>query len=209
MDLFGNALDSDAFMDFVAKYVVRRRNELAQDASYLNATAKKRNAEAMGKKYGVDVKDPAALKRKLEEIDALRERWKNPYSDSGLMDEIRAAWRGREGDDAPADAMAGRVETPGERLFREYAAGAWRTVGTDFSVSPTLREDLAAAYEHRLKAFFCTASTEKPNSQLATRRDFLPILCAWSQSPASQTILSQLKILSSVHQEKIQPACLA
>lgn len=133
MDLFGNALDNDAFMDFVAKYVVRRSNELAQDASYLNATAKKRNAEAMGKKYGVDVKDPAALKRKLEEINALRERWKNPYSDSGLMDEIRAAWRGREGDDAPADAMAGRVETPGERLFREYAAGAWRTVGVDFS----------------------------------------------------------------------------
>lgn len=49
MDLFGNALDSDAFMDFVAKYVVRRRNELAQDASYLNATAKKRNAEAMAR----------------------------------------------------------------------------------------------------------------------------------------------------------------
>lgn len=133
MDLFGNALDNDAFMDFVAQYVVRRRNELAQDASFLNATAKKRNAEAMGKKYGVDVKDPAALKRKLEEIDALRERWKNPYSDSGLMDEIRAAWRGRGGDDVPADAVAGRVESPSERLFREYSAGAWRTEGVDFS----------------------------------------------------------------------------
>lgn len=133
MDLFGNALDNDAFMDFVAQYVVRRRNELAQDASFLNATAKKRNAEAIGKKYGVDVKDPAALKRKLEEVDALRERWKNPYSDSGLMDEIRAAWRGRGGDDVPADAVAGRVETPSEKLFREYAAGAWRTEGVDFS----------------------------------------------------------------------------
>lgn len=40
---------------------------LVTDASYLNATAKKRNAEAMGKKYGVDVKDPVALKKKLAE----------------------------------------------------------------------------------------------------------------------------------------------
>lgn len=128
MDLFGNTLDNDEFMDFVAQYVVRRRNELAQDASYQNATAKKKNAEAMGKKYGVDVKDPVALKKKLAEINALRERWKNPYSDSELMDEIRAAWRGREGSDMPADAVASMAETPSERLFREYASMEWQTV---------------------------------------------------------------------------------
>ncbi len=133
MDLFGNTLDNDEFMDFVAQYVLRRRNELAQDASYLNATAKKRNAEAMGKKYGVDVKDPVALKKKLAEINALRERWKNPYSDSELMDEIRQAWRGREGNDMPADAVASMAETPSERLFREYAAREWQTEGVDYS----------------------------------------------------------------------------
>lgn len=133
MDLFGNTLDNDEFMDFVAQYVLRRRNELAQDASYLNATAKKRNAEAMGKKYGVDVKDPVALKKKLAEINALRERWKNPYSDSELMDEIRAAWRGREGSDMPADAVASMAETPSERLFREYAAREWQTERVDYS----------------------------------------------------------------------------
>ena len=133
MDLFGNTLDNDEFMDFVALYVLRRRNELAQDASYLNATAKKKNAEAMGKKYGVDVKDPVALKKKLAEINALRERWKNPYSDSELMDEIRQAWRGREGGDMPTDAVASKAETPSERLFREYAAREWQTERTDYS----------------------------------------------------------------------------
>ncbi len=133
MDLFGNTLDNDEFMDFVAQYVVRRRNELSQDASYLNATAKKRNAEAMGKKYGVDVKDPVALKKKLEEINALRERWKSPYSDSELMDEIRQAWRGREGSDMPADAVASMAETPSERLFREYASMEWQTERVDYS----------------------------------------------------------------------------
>ncbi len=133
MDLFGNTLDNDEFMDFVAQYVLRRRNELAQDASYLNATAKKRNAEAMGKKYGVDVKDPVALKKKLAEINALRERWKNPYSDSELMDEIRRAWRGREVNDMPADAVASTAETPSERLFREYAAREWQTERVDYS----------------------------------------------------------------------------
>ncbi len=133
MDLFGNTLDNDEFMDFVAQYVLRRRNELAQDVSYLNATAKKKNAEAMGKKYGVDVKDPVALKKKLAEINALRERWKNPYSDSELMDEIRNAWRAREGNDMPADAVASMAETPSERLFREYAAREWQTERTDYS----------------------------------------------------------------------------
>lgn len=52
MDEFGNELDNDEFMDFVAQYMLRRRNELAQDAGYLNATAKKKNAEAMGKNGG-------------------------------------------------------------------------------------------------------------------------------------------------------------
>lgn len=132
-DLFGNTLDNDEFMDFVAQYVLRRRNELAQDASYLNATAKKRNAEAMGKKYGVDVKDPVALKKKLAEINALRERWKNPYSDSELMDEIRAAWRSREGENMPADAAANKLEHPSEKLFREYASMDWKTERTDYS----------------------------------------------------------------------------
>lgn len=133
MDLFGNTLDNDAFMDFVAQYVVRRRNELAQDASYLNATAKKKNAEAMAKKYGVDVKDPVALKKKLAELNALRERWKNPYSDGELMDEIRNAWRAREGADVPEGAAASVAELPSERLFREYAAREWQTERTDYS----------------------------------------------------------------------------
>ena len=133
MDLFGNTLDNDEFMDFVAQYVLRRRNELAQDASYLNATAKKRNAEAMGKKYGVDVKDPVALKKKLAEINALRERWKNPYSDSELMGEIRAAWRSQDGENMPADAAANKLEHPSEKLFREYASMNWQTERTDYS----------------------------------------------------------------------------
>lgn len=132
-DLFGNTLDNDEFMDFVAQYVVRRRNELAQDATYLNTTAKKRNAEAMGKKYGVDVKDPVALKKKLEELNALRERWKSPYSDSELMDEIRAAWRGREGAEVQDGAEGSPDEQPSERLFREYAAMDWKTERTDYS----------------------------------------------------------------------------
>ncbi len=131
-DLFGNAMDDDAFMTFCSRYVVRRRNELAKDAQYLRMNAGKKNSAEMAKKYGVN--DPDALRAKLKELDTLRERWKRPYTDPELLDEIRAAWRGREGGDVPADAMASRVETPSEKLFREYASGAWRTEWTDFSV---------------------------------------------------------------------------
>lgn len=79
-DLFGNALGNDAFMDFAAKYIVRRRNELSKDASYLTTNVKRRNAAEMAKKYGVDIKDAEGMKKKLAQINLLRERWKSPYT---------------------------------------------------------------------------------------------------------------------------------
>lgn len=66
-------------------------------------------AESSGRN-GVDVKGPVALKKKLEELNALRERWKSPYSDSELMDEIRVAWRGREGAAVQDSAEVGMDE---------------------------------------------------------------------------------------------------
>lgn len=51
-DIESNIHDNQATPPEVAQYVERCRNELAQDASYLNATAKKKNAEAMGRCMG-------------------------------------------------------------------------------------------------------------------------------------------------------------
>lgn len=114
-DLFGNAIDDDAFMTFCSKYVVRRRNELAKDAQYLRMNAGRKNSAEMAKKYGVNVNDPDALRAKLNELDTLRERWKHPYTDPELLDEIREAFRA-ENPDAGMSAN--------ERVFKEYAENA-------------------------------------------------------------------------------------
>lgn len=92
-DLFGNAIDNDGFMDFVAQYVNRKRNELAKDIAYLRTNAGKRNSQAMAEKYGIKVGDAQGLKKQLAEMQALQDRWKNPYTDEALMGEIREAWR--------------------------------------------------------------------------------------------------------------------
>ncbi len=124
-DLFGNALEDEAFWDFVAKYVVGRRNELAKDALFLRTNVGKRNSSAMTKKYGVDLKDPESLKKALKEIDMLRERWKNPYGEADLMEEIKQAWQERqEGEGKPAAQV---FERYAQRL-RERESGV-----TDYS----------------------------------------------------------------------------
>lgn len=105
-----------------------RLNELKGEAEKLET-----EIDALLAKFGGDEKDPVALKKQLAELNALRERWKNPYSDGELMDEIRNAWRAREGADVPEGAAASVAELPSERLFREYAAREWRSERTDYS----------------------------------------------------------------------------
>ena len=125
-DLFGNALEDEAFWDFVAKYVVGRRNELAKDALFLRTNVGKRNSSAMTKKYGVDLKDPESLKKALKEIDMLRERWKNPYGEADLMEEIKQAWQAKqEGEGEPAAQVFERYAQrlrEGERGVTDYSA---------------------------------------------------------------------------------------
>ncbi len=125
-DLFGNALEDEAFWDFVAKYVVGRRNELAKDALFLRTNVGKRNSSAMTKKYGVDLKDPESLKKALKEIDMLRERWKNPYVEADLMEEIKQAWQAKqEGEGEPAAQVFERYAQrlrEGERGVTDYSA---------------------------------------------------------------------------------------
>jgi len=107
-DLFGNALDNEDFMRFVANYVTRKQTELKKDATYLNATVGRKTSPAMAKRYGVDIKDPDALKKARAEVDEQRVAWKTPYTNEQFMNEIRESWgkdnlnidfKGREGVD--------------------------------------------------------------------------------------------------------------
>ena len=112
-DHFGNTLDNDAWLDFVAKYVVRRRNEISKDIQYLRTTATRKNAKAMAEKYGVDVKDPDGMKKALREAESLRDRWKSPYTDAELMEEMKGAYR--------AEHPEGGEGSQSERIMADYS----------------------------------------------------------------------------------------
>ncbi len=128
-DLFGNAIDNDGFMDFVAQYVNRKRNELAKDIAYLRTNAGKRNSQAMAEKYGIRVDDAEGLKKQLSEMQALQDRWKNPYTDESLMGEIRDAWRA---DVEEQPVAASRKEPQSVQVVENYFASR-RGVENDFS----------------------------------------------------------------------------
>lgn len=91
-DLFGNALENEDFMRFVAEYVTSKKNELQKDASYLRATVGRKTSQLMATRYGVDIKDPDALKNARAEVANQIEQWRSPYTNSELMNEIRDAW---------------------------------------------------------------------------------------------------------------------
>ena len=142
-DLFGNTMDNDAWLDFVAKYVVRRRNEISKDIQYLRTTATRKNAKEMAEKYGVDVKDPDGMKKALKEAENLRDRWKSPYTDAELMEEMKGAYR--------AEHPEGGEGSQSERIMADYARYLGEREGvTHFSVPPTLRKDIHEAYEKRM-----------------------------------------------------------
>ncbi len=92
LDLFGNRLDDEEFMRFVAEYVTKKKNTLGKDISYLRTTAGRKQSAAMATRYGVDLKDPDGMKKALSEAQALKERWAHPYTDPELMGQVRLAW---------------------------------------------------------------------------------------------------------------------
>lgn len=102
LDLFGDRVDDEEFMSFLAQYVSKRKAELAQEQRFLGMNTRKKNTQLLTK-YGVDVKDPDGAKKALAAVRAELERWQNPWTDDGCMAEIRNAWRELHPDEADTE----------------------------------------------------------------------------------------------------------
>lgn len=113
LDLFGDRVDDEEFMTFLAQYVSKRKAELAQEQRFLGMNTRKKNTQLLAK-YGIDVKDPDAAKKALAAVRAELGRWQNPWTDDACMAEIRNAWREQHPDetDTQSSIFYNRPETP-------------------------------------------------------------------------------------------------
>lgn len=140
---FGESLQDKEFNRFFGRYQNQRMREIAQDKSYLNKLVGSRLSPRQAEKYGVDVKDPDGLKKRLDELSALYERWKNPALHPDLMEEMRTAFKEENAGQGWLDI--GGVDAPAE------VPASLQPLRASFSVSPTLEEDVGTAYRRQAK----------------------------------------------------------
>lgn len=72
-DLFGNS-NADAYLRKLAEYATRKQRELSSELSAISGAARK---PEVARKYGVNVKDKAALDALIKEMREKARRWKN------------------------------------------------------------------------------------------------------------------------------------
>lgn len=126
MDLFGGFIEDEEFNRFLSTYITQKRRELHDKERYLSTVTGKKNA-GKAVRYGVDVRDPEAVKRGLKETRDALARWENPYTDAELMEEMRKAWHRRNGGEAPEEEPDNKTDFSviGERAL------TWHRYGDD------------------------------------------------------------------------------
>lgn len=103
-DMFG--FDDSAMKEAeeMAKIASRKQTEISQDLSAVTGASKR---PEVAKKYGVDVKDPASLQSKIDELRQQKMAWENWSSDPELVTQIQNEIRGIEPEvEAPAPEVA-------------------------------------------------------------------------------------------------------
>ena len=93
-DLFGSDDSALNAMIAQAKAAGKIQAGIAEDIRAISGAAKKPEVAA---KYGVNVKDPAALAAKLAELKATQDKWASWNTDPELTAQVRAAVEGRAG----------------------------------------------------------------------------------------------------------------
>jgi hypothetical protein len=109
-DMFG--FDDSAMREAeeMARIASRKQTEIGQDLSAVTGASKR---PEVAKKYGVDVKDPASLQAKIDELRQQKMAWENWSSDSELVTQIQNEMRGIE----PEVEAAPEVDTSTQSMF--------------------------------------------------------------------------------------------
>lgn len=90
---FGESLQDSEFNRFFGKYQTRKLKEISADKAYLNKLVGGKLSPKQAEKYGIDIKDPDGLQKRLQELSALYEMWKNPSIHPELMEEMTRAFK--------------------------------------------------------------------------------------------------------------------
>jgi hypothetical protein len=113
---FGESLQDSEFNRFFGKYQTRKLKEISADKAYLNKLVGGKLSPKQAEKYGIDIKDPDGLQKRLQELSALYEMWKNPSIHPELMEEMNRAFKeenaGQEWLDLNASAKVIKKDNP-------------------------------------------------------------------------------------------------
>jgi Large polyvalent protein associated domain 38 len=122
-DMFG--FDDSAMREAeeMAKIASKKQADISQDLSAVTGASKR---PEVAKKYGVDVRDPASLQAKIDELRQQKMAWENWSSNPALVTQIQNQIRGIEPDAAPevdtnTPSMFSRDTV--EQLAKEQTAG--------------------------------------------------------------------------------------
>jgi Large polyvalent protein associated domain 38 len=100
VDMFGFDESAMRELEEMAKIASRKQTEINQDLSAVTGASKR---PEVAKKYGVDVKDPASLQAKIDELRQQKMAWENWSSNPELVTQIQNEIRGIEPEiEAPA-----------------------------------------------------------------------------------------------------------
>lgn len=141
-DMFGFDESAMKEAEEMAKIAARKQREIQQRLSVMTGASK--NPE-LARKEGIDVKDPQAVRRRVDELRQAKATWDNWSSSSDLIGQIRAEMGPSEFALRPQteEDLRAQEEAAAEREAAEIKAIADREVGL-FGLQPQVQEMEAA-----------------------------------------------------------------
>ena len=120
-DLFGFDDSGMKLAEDMGKLALEKQKALSADINTIERAGKQ---PAIAKKYGIDVKDPEAIKAKVKDMKAQRAAWDNWASDPELVDQIRREISGEVVEPVAAEAKpeAAPSKKPANKALQETEA---------------------------------------------------------------------------------------
>jgi Large polyvalent protein associated domain 38 len=120
-DMFG--FDPSAMLEAqeMAKIATQKQREVGQRLSAITGASKNPKLAAA---EGIDIKDPAAVKRRIDELQQLKASWNNWTTNPTLVGEIREAMKPAEAAAQPQGKEETKAETPAEGSLAQDAQNA-------------------------------------------------------------------------------------
>ena len=158
-DLFGFDDSGMKLAEDMGKLALEKQKALSADINTIERAGKQ---PAIAKKYGIDVKDPEAIKAKVKDMKAQRAAWDNWASDPELVDQIRRELAGEVVE--PVAAEAKPEKAPSKKTAKKVA---------EKPAEESLDEQYKKAFDEMVKIKDKLADAKKAGKDISelTRQD--------------------------------------